>query len=47
MIGFLVFALPAIAVLALLAGQALFGLTLLGAAAVCFLLVARVGATRR
>lgn len=47
MTGFLAFALAAIALVALIAGQVLLGVLCLGGAAVCFLLVGRYAATRR
>lgn len=47
MTGFLVFALPVFALFAFIAGEWALGLMLLGAAAVCFLLISRYDATRR
>lgn len=47
MTGFAAFALPVVALLAFIAGQAVLGVALLGASAVCFLLLSRAGATRR
>jgi hypothetical protein len=44
--GFLVFALPVFALFAFIAGEWALGLTLLGAAAVCLLLIGRASARR-